>query len=233
MIVRGGSTPTSYAVELTSSKAQYYSQQDIVNRLVGAGNNANQAIFTDDLVPGSAVVETFTNFRQARLTPRTEAITTANSSVNKESEQTRYDALGGTVAEGYLHSASDNDQEASFHWGAPTADSNGGRELPTGLYTLDVDRVYEIASISGTNITFIGTPVAGTFDFEISGGILDETAPYGSTDSVHSTLQTAYEGTTVQFRTGTLHQSPFTGQGGDGSTSVSYTHLTLTTNYSV
>jgi len=91
--------------------------------------------------------------------------------------------------------------------------------LPDGTYEAEVDTVVKIASISGATVTLDAawSGTSGTYKFDVSGAITLDA------DTVTQTQITNYEGVTTQFRTGTLAQAPFAGEGGEGSTAITNT----------
>ena len=88
---------------------------------------------------------------------------------------------------------------------------------PEGSYTLTVDKIVKVASVSGNSVTLTSnwTGTTGGYEFDVSGMVVS------GVDEVTQTEISNYEGVTTQFRTGTLAQSPFLGIGGAGRTAIS------------
>ena len=97
-----------------------------------------------------------------------------------------------------------------------------GLWVPDGSYWLEVDKIAKISSISGTTVilesAWSGNPAAYpvlSLRFDVTGAIVKKLDP------ITQTKTTNHEGITTQFRVGTLAQTPFSGRGGHGSTSIS------------
>ena len=97
-----------------------------------------------------------------------------------------------------------------------------GLWVPDGSYFLEVDKIAKISSISGTTVilesAWSGNPDAYpvlSLKFDVTGAIVKKLDP------ITQTKTTNHEGVTTQFRVGTLAQTPFSGRGGHGSTSIS------------
>ena len=97
-----------------------------------------------------------------------------------------------------------------------------GLWVPDGSYFLEVDKIAKISAISGTTVTlesaWSGNPDAYpvlSLKFDVTGAIVKKLDP------ITQTKTTNHEGVTTQFRVGTLAQTPFSGRGGHGSTSIS------------
>ena len=97
-----------------------------------------------------------------------------------------------------------------------------GLWVPDGSYWLEVDKIAKISAISGTTVILesawsgnpAGYPVL-SLRFDVTGAIVKKLDP------ITQTKTTNHEGITTQFRVGTLAQTPFSGRGGHGSTSIS------------
>ena len=96
-------------------------------------------------------------------------------------------------------------------------EGNGGTWKPSGTYNLEVDKVVEISSISGSTVTLASAwaGTTGSYKYDVTGTIVD------TTDTVAQTQIANYEALTTQFRVGTKSQAPFVDTGGHGSTSIS------------
>ena len=96
-------------------------------------------------------------------------------------------------------------------------EGSGGTWKPSGTYNLEVDKVVEISSISGSTVTLASawTGTTGSYKYDVTGTIVD------TTDTVAQTQIANYEALTTQFRVGTKSQAPFVDTGGHGSTSIS------------
>ena len=97
-----------------------------------------------------------------------------------------------------------------------------GLWVPDGSYWLEVDKIAKISAISGTTVilesAWSGNPDAYpvlSLRFDVTGAIVKKLDP------ITQTKTTNHEGITTQFRVGTLAQTPFSGRGGHGSTSIS------------
>ena len=97
-----------------------------------------------------------------------------------------------------------------------------GLWVPDGSYWLEVDKIAKISAISGTTVilesAWSGNPAAYpvlSLRFDVTGAIVKKLDP------ITQTKTTNHEGVTTQFRVGTLAQTPFSGRGGHGSTSIS------------
>jgi len=93
----------------------------------------------------------------------------------------------------------------------------GGTWKPSGTYSLEVDRVIEISSISGSTVTLASAwaGTTGSYKYDVTGTIVEDV------DTVTQTQVANYEALTTQFRVGTKSQEPFIDIGGHGSTSIS------------
>ena len=120
----------------------------------------------------------------------------------------------GAFGEGWITKRTSN-SVAEFVPGGPAGPS--GMWIPNGTYYLSVDKIVKISAISGTTITLASnwTGLGGAYKFDVTGAIVTKLDP------ITQTQTTNYEGVTTQFRVGTLAQTPFSGQGGSGSTSIS------------
>ena len=94
--------------------------------------------------------------------------------------------------------------------------------IPNGTYWLEVDKIVKISAISGTTVilesAWSGNAAAYpvlSFSFDVTGAIVNKLDP------ITQTQTTNHEGVTTQFRVGTLAQTPFSGRGGHGATSIS------------
>ena len=96
-------------------------------------------------------------------------------------------------------------------------EGSGGTWKPSGTYSLEVDKVVEISSISGSTVTLASAwaGTTGSYKYDVTGTIVD------TTDTVAQTQVANYEALTTQFRVGTKSQAPFVDTGGHGSTSIS------------
>ena len=127
-------------------------------------------------------------------------------------------AAGGTgdgaFGEGWITKRTSN-SVAEFVPGGPAGPS--GLWIPYGTYSLEVDKIAKIATVSGTTITLASawTGLSGAYRFDVTGAIVSKL------DNITQTQTTNHEGVTTQFRVGTLAQTPFSGKGGEGSTSIS------------
>jgi len=126
-----------------------------------------------------------------------------------------YGLTDSGFGEGYLISRSDN-RNAVFMPGSGTP---AGLWIPDGHYSVSVDRIVKIQSISGTTVTLVEnwTGVTSDYSFDVSGAIV------ANADAIDQAAISNYEGVTTQFRVGTLAQTPFAGEGGVGSTAISHT----------
>ena len=99
----------------------------------------------------------------------------------------------------------------------PGTGGASGVWIPNGSYSLEVDRIVKIASISGVTVTLAANwaGTSGSYKFDVTGAVVS------NLDVITQSQTTNYEAVTTQFRVGTLAQSPFMGQGGEGSTSIS------------
>ena len=114
----------------------------------------------------------------------------------------------------------------------PGTGGASGLWIPDGSYSLEVDRIVKIASISGVTVTLAANwpGTTASYKFDVTGAVVS------NLDVITQSQTTNYEAVTTQFRVGTLAQSPFMGQGGEGSTSISNTPsaggaLELSTGY--
>jgi len=135
----------------------------------------------------------------------------------------------GAYGEGFITKVTSN-SVAEY---VPGTGGPAGLWIPDGSYSLEVDRIVKIASISGTTVTLAANwaGTTGSYKFDVTGAIVT------NLDVITQSQTTNYEGVTTQFRVGTLAQTPFTGRGGEGSTSISNTPsaggaLELGQNYS-
>jgi len=135
----------------------------------------------------------------------------------------------GAYGEGFITKVTSN-SVAEY---VPGTGGPSGLWIPDGSYSLEVDRIVKIASISGTTVTLAANwaGTTGSYKFDVTGAIVT------NLDVITQSQTTNYEGVTTQFRVGTLAQTPFTGRGGEGSTSISNTPsaggaLELGQNYS-
>ena len=130
----------------------------------------------------------------------------------------------GLPIEGIIYARADG-THASFQIGSGGVST----DLVTlqGTYTLVVDRVVEINSIfnDGNGLTLKEVwDVDGTTSYAF-----DITSAFATTINQGDILwpgqrdESSYTGFTAQFRTGTLLQPPFTGEGGEGSSAISFT----------
>jgi len=122
----------------------------------------------------------------------------------------------GAFGEGWITKRTSN-SVAEFVPGGASGPS--GIWIPYGTYSLEVDKIAKIAAISGTTITLASawTGLGGAYRFDVTGAIVSKL------DNITQTQTTNHEGVTTQFRVGTLAQTPFSGKGGEGSTSISNT----------
>ena len=122
----------------------------------------------------------------------------------------------GAFGEGWITNRVSN-TVAEFVPGGPSGAS--GLWVPDGTYNLEVDKIVKVINVSGTTVTLASnwTEVTNDYKFDVSGSIVLEA------DNVIQTQTTNYQGLTTQFRVGTLAQVPFSGRGGEGSTSISNT----------
>ena len=97
------------------------------------------------------------------------------------------------------------------------ASGPSGLWIPDGVYFLEVDKIVKISSVSGQTVTLAAawTGATGSFKFDVTGAIVTKVDP------ITQSQTTNHEGVTTQFRVGTLAQTPFSGRGGNGSTSIS------------
>tara|TARA_R110000782_G_scaffold242500_1_gene328983 strand:- start:39 stop:5717 length:5679 start_codon:yes stop_codon:yes gene_type:complete len=118
----------------------------------------------------------------------------------------------GVPIEGFLHHI---DSTTTARWRTGSQGDYNDNPIPDNGYLLDLDRIVTLASVSGTSIV-LDSPWAGpsgAYKFD-SAGIIDT----GSVSVIDAGFQQKYQGSSVQFRSGTLHQTPFSGSGGEGST---------------
>jgi len=118
----------------------------------------------------------------------------------------------GVPIEGFLHHI---DSTTTARWRTGSQGDYNDNPIPDNGYILDLDRIVTLASVSGTSIV-LDSPWAGpsgAYKFD-SAGIIDT----GSVSVIDAGFQQKYQGSSVQFRSGTLHQTPFSGSGGEGST---------------
>jgi len=122
----------------------------------------------------------------------------------------------GAFGEGWITKRTSN-SVAEFVPGGASGPS--GIWIPYGTYSLEVDKIAKIAAISGTTVTLASawTGLGGAYRFDVTGAIVSKL------DNITQTQTTNHEGVTTQFRVGTLAQTPFSGKGGEGSTSISNT----------
>ena len=117
----------------------------------------------------------------------------------------------GLPIEGFLHYRATS---TSAHWRTGQLGNYTDFQLDEGTYTLQLDKVVEVASISGSSVTLSATwPFpSGTYLFDSLGSVNEDTAP----EDANFTQK--YDSAQVSFRTGTLYQTPFPGIGNIGST---------------
>ena len=121
----------------------------------------------------------------------------------------------GMYGEGFITKRTSN-SVAEY---VPGTGGAAGIWIPDGSYSLEMDRIVKIASVSGTTITLAATWPGTTagYKFDVTGAVVT------NLDVITQTKTMNYQGVTTQFRVGTLAQTPFTGKGGDGSTSITST----------
>jgi len=119
----------------------------------------------------------------------------------------------GMYGEGFITKRTSN-SVAEY---VPGTGGAAGIWIPDGSYSLEMDRIVKIASVSGTTITLaaVWPGTTGGYKFDVTGAVVT------NNDVITQTQTSNYQGVTTQFRVGTLAQTPFSGKGGDGSTSIS------------
>ena len=132
---------------------------------------------------------------------------------SKDSEDLRIPIVGWLT---YTTSGGSGNQSVAFFLPG-SAKVNSGFETALGSYKLFIDRSVEIASINNKTLTLAAawTDTTASYSFNVTGGLKNDIA------DVQDTLLTTYGGVQTQFRAGTRDQTPFTGQGGEGSTAIS------------
>ena len=209
-ITGGGSSPftvPSNGDKFLIVRAGSGTQTVVASNSSGGSSNANvvttlttsggASFFTDNMVSATtATPEDYVPFRLNR--------TSSSHGVTDEG-----------AGEGFITTKTSN-TEAEF---VPGLGGPAGIWLPEGTYEAEVDKVVKIASISGATVTLSAawSGTSGTYKFDVSGAIVSDA------DTVTQTQITNYEGVTTQFRTGTLSQAPFSGEGGEGSTAITNT----------
>ena len=121
----------------------------------------------------------------------------------------------GMYGEGFITKRTSN-SVAEY---VPGTGGAAGIWIPDGSYSLEMDRIVKIASVSGNTITLaaVWPGTTGGYKFDVTGAVVT------NLDVITQTKTMNYQGVTTQFRVGTLAQTPFTGKGGDGSTSITST----------
>ena len=122
----------------------------------------------------------------------------------------------GAFGEGWITKRTSN-SVAEY---VPGTGGAAGIWIPDGSYSLEMDRIVKIASISGVTVTLaaVWPGTTASYKFDVTGAIVT------NADVITQTATANYEGITTQFRVGTLAQTPFSGRGGEsGATSISST----------
>jgi predicted phage tail protein len=121
----------------------------------------------------------------------------------------------GMYGEGFITKRTSN-SVAEY---VPGTGGAAGIWIPDGSYSLEMDRIVKIASVSGVTVTLaaVWPGTTGGYKFDVTGAVVT------NNDVITQTKTSNYQGVTTQFRVGTLAQTPFSGKGGDGSTSISNT----------
>jgi len=186
-----------------------------VNRISGArrGLASNTRLL---YVSGgaSSILASYFTTRNTRYSPASYVVATLVPTA-KDSEDLRIPIAGWLS---YTTSGGSGNQSSAFFLPG-SAKINSGFETALGSYKLFIDRSVEISSINNKTLTLADawTDTTGSYSFNVTGGLKNDIA------DVQDTLLTTYGGVQTQFRAGTRDQTPFTGQGGEGSTAISNT----------
>jgi len=200
-----------------------------VSRLSGAVRGRPRNTRQLDVDGGaSSILANYFTTRAQRYSPASYVAATLVPTA-KDSEDLRIPIAGWLT---YTTSGGSGNQSSAFFLPG-SGKVNSGFEMALGSYKLFVDRSVEIASINNKTLTLADAwaDTSGSYSFDVTGGLKNDIA------NVQDTLLTTYGGVQTQFRAGTRDQTPFTGQGGEGSTAISNTpsaggNIEWTTGYS-
>ena len=99
--------------------------------------------------------------------------------------------------------------------------------IPDGEYLISVDKLIGIEAVAPDDVTVTLTEawsgVTGEYPFDVVGAVEFSSAQAQILDPIYR----PYQSFTAQFRTGTLNQPPLTGEGGEGSSSITNGSLNL------
>ena len=131
--------------------------------------------------------------------------------------------IDGLPVEGFI-SAVASATVASFV-PAGAGQETSGLQILEGTYTLEIDKHAKISAYPGNNVLTLSASWgdgAGPWDFDVTNAQTDATEEVEEGPANAYAVAT-YDGITTQFRTGTIDQASFTGQGGEGSIAISHT----------
>ena len=128
--------------------------------------------------------------------------------------------IDGLQVEGFISGVTSG-TVASFIPGGAGIEA-AGLQILEGTYTLEIDQTVQISSYGANNVLTLSASwgyAQGPWDFDITNAQTDSAVD----GPARSRQVGTFDGVTTQFRTGTIDQTGFTGQGGEGSVSISHT----------